>query len=411
MIYKRIITDSLVPHIEAFEATVIVGARQTGKTTLLRMLQEQIEKTGRPSFFINLENPEYLTLLNESALNIFRLLPLSTERTFVFIDEVQYLEKPSRFIKLLYDEHKDKIKIIASGSSAFYLDQKFTDSLAGRKRIFTLMPLNFSEFLHFKGKDSFCHYFGKEAFGRLNDFENISVLERNEIVDLFREYALYGSYPRVALSSTTEEKKMQLEELVTSYIKKDVLENSVRKEEKFFHLLRILAERPGCLLNIQELASTLKISATAIDHFLYVITKSFHGTLIRPYYMNIRSELTKMPRFFFNDTGIRNFLAGSFDNRIFSDGRLLENMVFVQLLRRLGGNADEIRFWRTQSGSEIDFVLPQKKIALEVKCNPSIFKPSKVKLFSSAYPEFSIAVATWFDSAGKPFPVVPAWYL
>ena len=169
----------------------------------------------------------------------------------------------------------------------------------------------------------------------------------------------------MALRDTAEEKKGELEELVTSYIKKDVMEGGVRKEEQFFHLLRILADRPGALCNMHELATTLRASVSAVENFFYVIEKSFHGTLVRPFFRNIRSELTKMPRFYFNDSGIRNFLANTFEDRIFSDGSALENQIFLQLMHRLNGESGAIKFWRTQSGSEVDFVLPEHNFALE----------------------------------------------
>jgi uncharacterized protein len=411
MIYERSITKAVLSHLSAKEATIIIGARQTGKTTLLRMLQKKHELKGEPSFYLTLENPEYLAVLNESPLNIFQLFPKSAKRTFVFIDEIQYLDDPSGFIKLLYDEYSEKLKLVATGSSAFFIDQKFTDSLVGRKRIFTLMTLSFMEFLSFKKNDALRRHIEQEAFGRPEYFCKVPLIEREVIIGSFREYARFGGFPRVVLRDSEEEKKLELEELVNSYIKKDILESGVRKEEKFFHLLRILAANPGSLLNIHEASSTLRISATAVEHFLYIITKSFHGTLVRPFYQNVRSELTKMPRFFFNDTGIRNFLAGTFTDKLFSHGGFLENMVYTQLSQRCLGKSDEILYWRTQSGTEVDFVLPGRKIALEAKTDHAAFRKSKVKLFTSAYPEFSIAVVTWFDASGGPVAVYPVWAL
>ena len=141
MIYQRTIAAAITAHIPLPEATVVIGARQTGKTTILKSLRKTLEDRNEPAHYFTLENPEYLALLNENPLNIFRLVPPSSRRAIVFLDEIQYLKNPSGFIKLLYDEHREKIKCVVSGSSAFFIDRKFTDSLAGRKRIFTLLPL------------------------------------------------------------------------------------------------------------------------------------------------------------------------------------------------------------------------------------------------------------------------------
>jgi uncharacterized protein len=133
--------------------------------------------------------------------------------------------------------------------------------------------------------------------------------------------------------------------------------------------------------------------------------------MVRPFFRNIRSELTKMPRFYFNDSGIRNFLANAFEDRTFSDGGALEHQVFLQLMHRLSGESGAIKFWRTQSGSEVDFVLPEHKLAFEAKCDPRSFKKSKIKLFTAAYPDIAVAVATWFDAVQGSAAVYPAWGL
>ncbi len=130
---------------------LIIGARQTGKTTVLHQTIDFLKTRGETCHFLNLEDPDYLSLLNQSPKNLFKIFPFDlNKRTFLLIDEVQYLSNPSNFLKYMFDEYKGKIKIIASGSSAFYIDRRFKESLAGRKRIFYLHTLSFPEFLRFK---------------------------------------------------------------------------------------------------------------------------------------------------------------------------------------------------------------------------------------------------------------------
>ena len=145
--YRRKLFHTLVFHLPKKEFSIITGARQTGKSTLLRQLQEHCKKEGIPQIFVNLENKAILAEFNENPLNLMPYLPKTEKRVVVFIDEVQYLNDPSNFLKLHYDENIEKLKIVATGSSAFYLDDKFTDSMAGRKRIFHLLTCSFDEYL------------------------------------------------------------------------------------------------------------------------------------------------------------------------------------------------------------------------------------------------------------------------
>ena len=138
MLYKREILANILAHCDKKEIILLTGARQTGKTTLLRQIEVEIREK-RPAFFLNLENLEFVKLLNDSPENLFKIFPLnkgSIKRQCVLVDEIQYLKNPTNFLKYIYDEYADHIQLIVSGSSAFYIDKKFKDSLAGRKKIF-----------------------------------------------------------------------------------------------------------------------------------------------------------------------------------------------------------------------------------------------------------------------------------
>lgn len=122
---RRKLFEDLYNHLKKDEATLLIGARQTGKSTLLRDLETESKKDQIPTVFINLENKDLLAELNLSPLNLLSFAPNPGEKTTFFLDEIQYLNDPSNFIKLLFDEYRSKVKLVASGSSAFYLDQKF----------------------------------------------------------------------------------------------------------------------------------------------------------------------------------------------------------------------------------------------------------------------------------------------
>src|SRR3990167_7763620 len=128
MLFPRKLQKEIEEVLPRPEFIVITGARQTGKTSLMLLLKDYLEKQGQACDYLNLENPEYLTALNQHPFNIFELLPSRNGRQTVFIDEIQYLDNPSNFLKLLYDDKRDIIRVIASGSSSFYIDTKFKDS-------------------------------------------------------------------------------------------------------------------------------------------------------------------------------------------------------------------------------------------------------------------------------------------
>jgi len=361
------------------EVLLIVGPRQAGKTTVLHQIESFLKKKNDICYFLNLEDPDYLSLLNESPKNLFRIFPIDVKKkTFLFIDEVQYLNNPSNFLKYFFDEYKGKIKIIASGSSAFYLDKKFKDSLAGRKIIFNLLPLSFREFLRFKNQNELSEV----------DFQNLTLSEKEKIILFYQEYLIYGGYPKVVLSPQ-EEKSEVLRDIAYSYIKKDIYEANIRQDEIFYKLFKILADQIGNLINSSELANTLNVSKTAIDNYLYIMQKSFHIILVKPFYKNIRKELTKMPKIYFVDLGLRNFFKNDF--RMYQEredrGQLLENIVLRHLLEE--HPKEQINFWRTTQQKEVDFVI-NNETALEVKSQIKSVKIGNYKTFLENYPDIKL---------------------
>lgn len=384
---KRYLYYELIDHIPKKEFSILMGARQTGKSTILRQIEAYCKRDDIPHLYLNLENKTILTELDQHPLNVFRFLPEVKNRMVVLIDEVQYLNDATNFLKLLYDEHADRIKIIATGSSAFYMDKRFKDSLAGRKKLFFLSTCNFGEYLEMGGKDDLL-----EEKQRL---ENRSGLKSVLITRLKLEwecYMLYGGYPSIITEPNKQEKIERLNEIRDSFIKRDIEESGVINELAFYSLMRILAAQTGSLVNTNELASTLRIKHETVSNYLYVLQKCFHVALVKPFFSNLRKELTKMPKVYFMDTGLRNSLINNFSQPFERQdkGELWENTVFRLLIDKYG--LDELRYWRTSAGNEVDFVLPhlENKFAVEAKYDLNSIKTSKYKVFERAYPEIRI---------------------
>jgi uncharacterized protein len=385
---KRKLFDSIIQHLPAKEFSIIVGPRQSGKTTLLTQIADYLKSKDEQVYMFTLEDQTILTKLNEHPENIFNFVFYDrNHRFYLLIDEIQYLEDPSNFLKLLYDKHFTSLKIIATGSSAFYIDKKFKDSLAGRKKLFELYTLNFEEFLDFRSRNNEL----SSELTRIRDNDQYISLKNSEIESFFHEYLTFGGYPAVVLAQNTDEKKAILKELLYSFVKRDISESNITEEEKFYRLMLLLAHQTGSLVNVNELSTTLRLSFSAIENYLYALRKCFHITLLRPFYKNIRKELTKMPKVYFHDLGLRNMLMNQF-NPVFQrpdKGEIIENFVFIRLREKIG--LDSLFYWRTADGHEIDFIVREsleEGYAIEVKYDYSTFNQGKFKKFTEAYPGF-----------------------
>jgi len=376
MILKRELVDPIKENLFNDYVLIIVGARQTGKTSLLLYLKEDLQDQNVS--YISLEEPDFLSLLNTHPENLFDIVGRTKERQIVLIDEIQYLKDPSHFLKYHFDFHRDKLKLIVTGSSAFYLDQKFKDSLAGRKRIFFLKPLNLKEVLHFKGLKIPSLSINKE------NFIKYPLLYKKEIKSVLKEILIFGSYPAVVLEENIEEKKNILFDLIDSYTRKDILEAGIQAREDYFRFLKLLATQIGNLVNITEISSTLALSRYKIEKFIFAGLKSFHFARLTPFFKNIRKELTKTPKYYFFDCGFRNALLKNFQPLDLREdkGVLFENFVFNFLGDLFG--YENLQFWRSKDKNEIDFIVEQR-LAIEVKYSDRLIRPGRYQKFLTKY--------------------------
>ncbi len=202
-------------------------------------------------------------------------------------------------------------------------------------------------------------------------------------------YMLYGGYPDIITETVIEEKINSLKEIRDSYSKRDILEAGVQNETAFYNLFRIIAGQSGGLINVNELSATLRFKNETINNYLLILQKYFHIALIKPFYKNLRKEITKMPKAFILNTSLRNCLVNNFqptDVRL-NKGELWENMCCRALAGKHGMVA--IHFWRTADGNEVDFVLPEIEdpYAIEAKYDNALVKPAKYKKFTETYLE------------------------
>jgi len=378
---RRALFADLKWHLSKKQITLLIGARQVGKTTLLKQLQQDVQQSGQDTHYITLEDPQYLELLNEHPDKLFDIIPpvLDNHKQVLFIDEIQYLKDPSNFLKYHYDQHKTILKLVVSGSSVFYIDEKFTDSLAGRKRIFTLPTLTFPEFLEFQNRGELIQYVNSGS---------LPLIHKTELDRKLNEYLIYGGYPDVVTSANPVEKQAVLKELADAYIKKDALEAKLRYPDIYKLLLKLIASRSG-LFNANEMGNDLKIDRVTVEAYLQVMRRSFQVSLVPPFSRNATKELRKMPKLYLNDLGLRNYFVNDFSPIATREdkGHLLENYAFRLFLDNYP--LDDIKFWRTQKGQEVDFIIAEKN-AYEIKYDIKGYDASKYRYFKEKYPEIPL---------------------
>lgn len=364
---ERSITREIVKWLDEPEILILSGARQVGKTSILYQLIDILLKSDRTRpdevYYFNLDFADISDFL-ENQSGFLRFLDAEKGRNiFVFIDEVQRLPDPGIFIKALQDLRLP-LKFILTGSSSLDIRTKTHEALTGRKQVFHIEVLSFAEYV--KTVPALASL---PALDHQNYKIYIDVLN-----DALRSYGLYGGYPALVLTDDPEKKVLRLNEIFSSYLEKDIAGfMKVENITAFRKLATLLAVQQGGLVNTQELASTLGIHRETIIRYLHYLEETFVIKRLTPLFTNPRTELSKMPKLYFADAGLRNLAMGGFgDLHTRSDtGQIMEGIVasYVFRSRRL---SQRLNFWRTKSGAEVDFVIsdvnPVKSI--EVKSGP-----------------------------------------
>ncbi|MDH5467642.1 MAG: ATP-binding protein [Candidatus Aminicenantes bacterium] len=357
---KRKIFKSLQDHLSRKEISLIIGPRQAGKTTLMLLLKEQLEKEGHPTLFLNLDIEADARFFTSQETLIRKIeLELGREDGFVFIDEIQRKEDAGVFLKGIYDMNLP-YKYIVSGSGSVELKRKIHESLVGRKRIFELNTLSFEEVVNFRTEYRYEN--------KLLDFLSLDLNKAKLLLD---DYLLFGGYPRVVLAKNINEKQLEISEIYQSYLEKDIAYLlQVKKTEALTNLVKIIAAQTGKLINYSELSSILGISTQTVKDYLWYLEKTFILHKLTPYFRNVRKEIRKSPVYYFFDLGLRNYAVGGFGNLNLPDiGFVFQNFVFNLLREKSSLSPASIHFWRTGDGAEVDFVvdLVRELVPIEVK--------------------------------------------
>ena len=355
--------------------SILIGARQVGKSTLLGMVKQQL---AQPSETYNLENPLHLALFNEGYTSFIR----QVRSKIVFIDEFQYCKDISSIFKAVHDLNPD-IKIYASGSSSLEIQAHLRESLAGRKREKILYPLSYAEWLF--GEDP-----SLATIAPLTDISTVDELEAHR--SFVANFIRFGGMPGLLSIQNELEKREYLFGIYQTYIAKDI-KSFLRDESvlSFNKMISWLALNNGGQLNKSTLSNVAGISSRQIERYLEVLQGTFVLALLPPLTNNKGKELSKTPKYYLYDQGIINSIIQDFrplDARQDS-GLMREQFVFWELKKNM-----DIRFslnyWRTTDGKEVDFVLQKDAELLPIEVKSS-WKPGKLppglRSFLRLYPE------------------------
>lgn len=360
---ERLIYPELKDHLSKKQITVITGLRRTGKTTLVRKLMEAFKSSN--SYYVDLERLDNRDLFSEKNYENI-IVALSSrgldfrKKVLLAIDEVQLLPDIASVIKYLYDNYN--IKFLITGSSSYYIKNLFSESLAGRKKVFDLYTLSFREFLGFKGVS----FKPPEVIGR----KFISA-EYERLKNYYEEFVRYGGFPEVALSNNISDKKDIVNDILSSYLNIDIKNISDIRDQKNLHnLLKMLAARAGTRLDYSKLSLLTGISRPSVYNYLDLLENTFVITRVPVLSRNPDREIVKAPKIFINDNGLLNQLAEV------SSGLQFENAVFNQL--KFYG---KLQYYSLKTGKEIDFIL-NSKTAIEVKETATAQDLSRIKNLS-----------------------------
>lgn len=350
----RVLAKTILKAIKTFPAVVVTGPRQSGKTTLLKML---FSKTHR---FVSLEEPDVRIRAKEDPLSF-----LEENHPPVILDEIQYVPELLSYIKTKIDQKRKPGQWLFTGSQNFVLMQGVSESLAGRAAVLSLLPFSYSERMAQENSS-------KDTASWLKD---LNVHKKSKTHIPLHEFILRGNYPEIATKKAVN-RQLWCGSYISTYLERDVRSlAAIGDLSQFERFLKLCAIRTGQLLNLSEMARDIGISVPTAKRWLSILETGYQIYLLYPYYKNLGKRLVKSPKLYFNDTALASYLLGLHDAEALMKnpnfGSLFETMIVNDFLKRFVhfGQMPSMYYLRTRDGLEIDLALEisQKLHFFEIK--------------------------------------------
>jgi len=321
--------ENIIKYAKPNKVMVVYGPRRCGKTTLFKKFLEQVNEE-----YLSVQGEDIFVREDLGSQSIEKLKKFIGKHKLLVIDEAQKIPNIGLNLKLIVDSIED-IKVLVSGSSSFDLYQQVGEPLTGRKMTFCLYPLSQME---------------------LSQIEKLHETKAN-----LESRLIFGSYPEVILADDNQKRISYLKDLVNSYLYKDILElDGLKHSDKIVKILQLLAFQVGNEVSYSEIGSQVGLNKKTIEKYLDCLEKVFVIFKLRGFSRNSRKEISKSPKYYFYDLGVRNALIGSF-NLISSRndiGALWENYLICERLKKQAYSPIYANnyFWRTYNQKEVDFV-------------------------------------------------------
>ncbi len=321
--------QNLEKYLKAQRVLVIYGPRRIGKTTLLENFLDKTDLKYKLDSGDNMRTQQILSSQDfDQILNYIRGYEL------IVIDEAQHISNISMGLKIIVDQSPNT-KVITTGSSSFELSNQIGEPLTGRKITLTLYSIA--------------------------QIELLDKYNRFELKEHLEEYLIFGSYPQVITANNKNEKISYLNEIINSYLLKDILAfDNVKGSKVLFDLLKLLAFQVGNLVSLTELATQLKINVRTVERYLDLLEKNFIILRLGGFSRNLRKEIVKKNKYYFWDNGIRNAIISQFNPLDLRNdhGALWENFLVIERMKKRAYKNIYCNnyYWRTHSGQEIDLV-------------------------------------------------------